>query len=621
MMLAVLATVVAPARAQYAADNIAPFNGVRWTDDDWPEVRLGQTWYRFEGINTTEARDILDYCKSKDSKLWQLYFENRFVPVLREMGAPLSKSVVLLLTDLKSGERISKPVLMSQQNWYMTRRERIAQAANKRLNKYRGKRVQRDRPVVDTSNRFWSIGARPKPAPHTPRTARVVHAPRPQRDVEQLEWHLLHNYAFPGEIDQDMLDRLDVIYSRIGRDISARDFGLQVHKVLSLLGDSRARLPDWPELMPPGYLPFLVESVGERLVAFKPDRSGFVQSGFPYLVSIDGRPMAQWMETAGLIVGDASEHGRRRSEARALRYINYLRSEYRDRPAKTIQVVLESEDGQRRSVEMDLADEKPIYGRWPLESPPQRLEGGIGYMRLARMRGDTEFVQQIRDQMDAVRGTAGLVLDMRGNTGDSREPILALVPYFLDPAGEPVVASVATLRLDEEQDPQDPGLLEQIHMYPASWEGWIPAQRQVIERFAADFQPELGPPGEGFSSWRYLVVSPGSDDRVYHYDRPVVVLMDASCDTSATVLLGALKGLPNVTLMGTPSRGGTDHVNEPVLVFSNAKIDLPDIISYRPDGRLYRGRGVKPDVPVEPKAEDFIQGSDSLLDAALARLR
>ena len=37
--------------------------------------------------------------------------------------------------------------------------------------------------------------------------------------------------------------------------------------------------------------------------------------------------------------------------------------------------------------------------------------------------------------------------------------------------------------------------------------------------------------------------------------------------------------------------------------------------SFRPDGKLYDGHGVQPDVPVEMKPEDFL-GGDSLLLAA-----
>jgi hypothetical protein len=47
--------------------------------------------------------------------------------------------------------------------------------------------------------------------------------------------------------------------------------------------------------MPPGgYLSFLVEPEGERFVAFRSDRTGFLADGFPYLTKIDGKDVADW---------------------------------------------------------------------------------------------------------------------------------------------------------------------------------------------------------------------------------------------------------------------------------------------------------------------------------------
>jgi C-terminal processing protease CtpA/Prc len=43
--------------------------------------------------------------------------------------------------------------------------------------------------------------------------------------------------------------------------------------------------------------------------------------------------------------------------------------------------------------------------------------------------------------------------------------------------------------------------------------------------------------------------------------------------------------------------------------------------SFRPDGRLYDGRGVAPDVPVAPRPTDLLGRTDAVLDEALRRLR
>ena len=42
----------------------------------------------------------------------------------------------------------------------------------------------------------------------------------------------------------------------------------------------------------------MVEPGGERFVAFKPDRSGFLDPGSPYILAIDGRELPEWVDAA-----------------------------------------------------------------------------------------------------------------------------------------------------------------------------------------------------------------------------------------------------------------------------------------------------------------------------------
>jgi C-terminal processing protease CtpA/Prc len=43
--------------------------------------------------------------------------------------------------------------------------------------------------------------------------------------------------------------------------------------------------------------------------------------------------------------------------------------------------------------------------------------------------------------------------------------------------------------------------------------------------------------------------------------------------------------------------------------------------SFRPDGRMYDGRGVEVDIEVNPVPQDYIiRGSDTLLDAAIEKI-
>ena len=87
------------------------------------------------------------------------------------------------------------------------------------------------------------------------------------------------------------------------------------------------------------------------------------------------------------------------------------------------------------------------------------------------------------------------------------------------------------------------------------------------------------------------------------------------------IFLGALKGWKNVTLMGQSSGGGSGCRESYRLRNSQIKIYLSSMASFQPNGKLYDGNGIQPDVIIEPIPTDFIGKTDSILQAAIQRLQ
>jgi len=112
------------------------------------------------------------------------------------------------------------------------------------------------------------------------------------------------------------------------------------------------------------------------------------------------------------------------------------------------------------------------------------------------------------------------------------------------------------------------------------------------------------------------VISPSQDERYYHYDKPVVILMDRWNFSACDIFLGAFKGWKNVTLMGQPSGGGSGCRQEYRLSNSGIRIRLSRMASFQPNGRLYDGNGIQPDIVVESVPTDFIGRTDTVLDKA-----
>jgi C-terminal processing protease CtpA/Prc len=294
-----------------------------------------------------------------------------------------------------------------------------------------------------------------------------------------------------------------------------------------------------------------------------------------------------------------------------MREIDWVRRVLGEETGAPLKVTFSTADGSDTvERELELSSRRPTYGDWP-RSQSELLEGDIGYLRIAQMNGD---VDSLHEAMEEFVDTEGLIVDVRGNGGGTRELLLALGGYLIGPKEPAVVGNIAQYRLSERFDEDH---LEARYMHRPDWDGWNDRQREAIEAAAATFKPEWQPVGE-FSEWHYLVMDRTGHPAEYFYDLPVVVLSDSGCFSATDIFLGAVELLPRVTLLGAASSGGSARSQSFRLPKTGFEVRCASMASFRPDGRLYDGRGIEVDVEVLPAPEDFLRaGGDAQLKAAL----
>lgn len=450
-----------------------------------------------------------------------------------------------------------------------------------------------------------------------------------EEDLDELEWLLENRYSYLKRKGVNYKAALDGLRSSLGDGINRSTFGYQLSKFIALFGDghslvasSLVRLNSFCSNFPP----YLVEESAGRLVAFKPDRSDFVDPNFPFLRAIDGVSMGTWLEAAELTVAKGSPQFVRYNTIRNLRYVEGLRKELGLSESGTMQVQLESADGlSTKRLDLPLVEERPIYGFWPRPETEIKsmedarvesriLEPNIGYLRFVMMLAEPEFLNIFFKAVDRFKETDGLIIDIRTNGGGRRAPLRVLLPFFMVENDVPRVVNLAKYWLGTENIKED---FEARFLYPASSPHFSRAERDAVSRFASTFEPEWMPPREQFSPWHYFVISPSEDKRYYHYNKPVVILMDRRNFSACDIFLGAFKGLNNVTLMGQPSGGGSGCYQVYRLRNSKIRIHLSSMASFRPNGRLYDGNGIQPDIVVDPVPTDFIGRIDTVLDKAI----
>ena len=595
---------------------LSPFTAVRVNGADY-EVELENAWYRLVSLSGFSAAAIRSHCDERYGSKSEKRFAEDLVEVLDGMGCEVGEQVDLVLEDLESAERIEREgVPMTEEN-----RRRVWEARNNAARTdsaaRRVERVERRHSArVESEFAYLAEELSWKGLAGGPKLTRAA----AERDLDQLEWLVTNTYSYRDLRGVDFRAAFDALRVGLGDEIPSGAFATRVAQLLALFGDGHTRVRGLERVRPNGYLPFLVADAEGGVFAFREDRRGFVDDAHPYLVSIDGRSIDAWLALTARTLAAGSTQFIRYHGLRDLRLLNALRVEAGAEPATEVEVVLADDEGAERTVRLEIARRKPTYGPWPRTSEHQLLEGNVGYLRIPAMDDEPEILASLVEAMGRFRETRGLVIDVRGNGGGTRDALRTLLPYFLAPEEGPHVANIGAYRLQPGEERERPeGFLGNRAMYPVGSRRWNAEERSAIERARHDFSPDWTPEPELFSEWHYLVLSPGG---AFHYDRPLIILCDTGCFSATDIFLGAFSGLPRVTLLGTPSGGGSGRSQGSTLAESRVALRLSSMASFRPDGRRYDGLGVEPDVLHLPLATDFLaDGGDSALAAALERLR
>lgn len=433
--------------------------------------------------------------------------------------------------------------------------------------------------------------------------------PQAKEDAQQFETELQARAAYYK------LKR--VSNAAPARMVSANELRIDLMKRLAQFPDSHAEVSGWEDALPKGYLPFLIERAEGKYIAFTEDRKSFLKDGHPYITEIDGKSMDVWLKHAQRLVPNGSTPLKINRGVRNLRYWNFIRSEAGLPAAQKIEVKVKNNKMQTAKLSFDLRlEDRPMYGTWPI-SDSKLLEKGIGYLRIAEMDDAGNFANELKTRMEEFQSTKGLILDLRGNSGGSRDAIQVMLPYFMSPKEEFAIVSVAAYRLHERHDSQ---MMVSRSLYPLESAAWTEAQKKEVANFAKTFRPEWNLPRTDFSDWHFYGVAKADNVKAYYYDKPVVVLMDANCFSATDIFLSALKGRKGIVLMGTASSGGSGLAKSFSLKHSDVRVAVSSMASFDKRGRLYDTQGVVPDVVVNPSPGYFLGKEDPVLAAAVKRL-
>jgi hypothetical protein len=405
---------------------------------------------------------------------------------------------------------------------------------------------------------------------------------------------------------------IEVLRQRLPAQIGIADFVRELQKILAPIGDchssvSHRALANEPSLC----LPFRLATAKGGIVAVTRENTSFVEPDFPYLVAIDGRPLRDWLDAALVYapIGSASQN--LSQSVAGIRRLDILRRDLGLPARRDVDVTFANVAGQNKQVSSRCSDRSSSLAK--IQIGTSRRLGDLGYLRLPEM--DDKLIPEAKRRMEEFRGTSGLIIDVRGNGGGRYGLMRALFGYFRPSDAGPFVCNIAAYRRAPQFRADH---IEYRPTYRRDWSGWSDPERVAIDDALAKFKPSFDFPSGQFSEWHFMLLK--QDAFHYYYDKPVIVLCDESCLSATDGFLAAFAELPNVTLMGVASRGGSGSSRTVALPRSKIDVRLSTMASFRPSGATFDGQGVAVDIVAQPPPEDYITGKDSVLAQAVQRL-
>jgi len=571
----------------------SPFAMVRWKSGDLL-VPVGGGWQRVDSIDGVPVASVVGCAKRLYGADWKMAFVGCFRRITSNAGAHPVFSVTL---GLRGGPTATARLT--------TANRRLALEAEAR------------RTTDDGGPRVWPPCGAAAPTALQPAACgdgpRCLARDAALEDLDVLAFRLETGYAYWGLRGLDPGAELARLRCTIPEAISRDAFGWTVKAAIARLEDPHTDV-SLTSLGEPSEraLPLRLVLAGERVLAFD---GRFPLAETPLLARLDGTPVSAWLDALEpFIPGSTREFRRYRAVQYLQDHLPIARRILGRASAPDAALVLIALDGSSQSQRT-----LRLQGRaLPAAAAPvlQTIAEGTGYLRIESMEDSPAFLASLQHAMDAACELSALVLDLRDNGGGMRKGALALVPYFIP---GPRLVNVAALRTDPADDPTtitDSALADHA-LYPLESRRFSLQEQAAIRSGMGTFQPEWPLSRGRYSQWYFTAVSPRTDAGGCRYGRPTIVLMNIGSFSATEVFLGAVKGLPGVTMMGGRSGGGSGRPREFVLPRSRLTVRMSTTASFLPGGGLYQGRGVEPDVTIAARGDDLARGSDAQLQGAL----
>ncbi len=577
-------------------DQASPFTAVKWHGEE-PLVEIEGIWYRLLAINTLSSKQIISFCKEEYSNKWQKRFAEDLVEVLIAMKEKPDVKVQLKLEKDGSVKNVMGEMTYAN-------RQEVA---------------KKHRALMNRIKSLIKID----------RTAAI-------EDLSQLKSILETESSYLNLSGFDYQKGLGNIEMSIGDSIRIQDFGFAIQKLIGELGDRHASVLGFWEINK-HYLPFAVAPYQDKVIAVMRDSisGGFdtYLDNFRYLKSIGDVPIDEFLKRITVRNKHAPSDARFTKSVTNLRYLDFQYDKLGI--LKTDSVLFTFTDGEKNKIlklplslkriswydvsRYDYSKMRSSFKEKEYAWLFERKAKNIAYIRLPQMLSEDDhpkLFEMITYKMEEFHNTTALVIDIRHNGGGTRELLMKLAPYFISPDAEPWVANVAKIRNNQHLS-EDIESMQSRYLFNYNSDHLTNVDRASIDSFMKNFKASWSYDEDRFSDYFYMILSHARGKNHYYYNKPVYILMNERSFSAASVFASALKGLPNVTLVGVNTDGSSGRSRRQELTNSKIRIKLSSMISFQRNGKTLDMNGTAPDIIIERDLDQVLGKRDTQLEKLL----
>lgn len=551
-----------------AKEKTAPFSKMDFKNDGI-YVDLGSTTYKWLKMDTLEITNVVDMFEEYYGIKWQQRFSEDFVEYLHKLDIYPNQQEIFTLEDQDKNIKVIKLKFTA---------EKREKAKNHFESEY-------DKDI--DLNKF-------------------ITNQEALEDLDQLEQLIKQKYAYAFLNEINVHEEIQTIKNVLLDSISTYNFALEIGKLLNKFGDGHTRIHN-VKFYRHGILPFAVKPFNGKVICLKNGK--LLNEEYPFLYAINDIKVSKLLEISDTyFTSKASPQYQNRAKVVRLNRIGEI-LRLANAKYSELKVELVSKDGQTTSEVMAMG--KPAKRSITVPFEVKHFED-IGYLRIKSMvplNDETSFMTKI----DELKNTKGLVIDVRDNGGGLRDILLKLAPHFINKKQGFVVGNVAQLRTDKISKNHD---LSDRYLYQKDDAYFKEDMKLKLKTWSRDFSKNVKLKDSLYSSDYYLYIE--SLEKPYFANTPTVVLMNEGCYSATDIFLSTFKEIDGVTLVGTPSGGGSGRSKRYKLKNSLIEIRLSSIVSFQPNGSLYDGVGVYPDIQVpQSRIFDLLKETDTQLEFAL----